>query len=238
MIGVKQLLIILVGATMFVLGLWYFTRESKDDIDVNNSQETTSFRELNNRIVEFGTTEYSEDDLSEIKADITAAEMADQLDANETKSLNRNLSNSLVKSLNLSFKNLYNAHCFETEKYRHIVGLLENQNTNNKEALDNIQKYYNVKKFKALESTLDVWMQSEYSVSFEDQMERLFTLSGVSECDDCGRLKVRLKSSLSNLKKMDLRYKDQLRTGRYRCAAFEQDSYYYRELQKEAHCPN
>jgi len=238
MIGVKQLLIILTGAILFLAGLWFFTREGKEDIGIGNSNEKSIFRDMNDQIVKFGETEYNEDQLAKIKTDITAAEMADQLDPREVKSLNDILNNSLTKSLNLSFSNIFPSSCFESNELTKIVRLLENQKPKNGSEADvNIQKYYNVKKFKSLGTKLDSWMRMKYSLAFEDEVDRIYNLNGVSSCNGCRSLKVKLISRLDDLKRMDVRYADQAKSGRFRCTTFEESSYYYQLLIGKGECP-
>ena len=65
----------------------------------------------------FGDVDYNEDQLALIKSDIAAAEMADQLEVEEVTALNIILNSSLMKSLNLSFKNLFSTSCYESSKF-------------------------------------------------------------------------------------------------------------------------
>ena len=237
MIGVKQLAIILTGAILFISGLWYFTREGKDDIGISYSEEKSTFRDMNDRIVEFGEKEYNEDQQAKIRTDITAAEMANQLDVHEVKSLNNKLNNSLKKSLNLSFNSLFSSSCFETSEFTKIIRLLEKQTPRNKEANDNIQKHYNVKKFKSLDTKMNILMRCKYSSSYKEEIDIVFSLNGVSSCKGCRTLKVKFLRDLNDLKKMDLRYEDQVNRGRYLCSAFAYESYYYQLLIDIGECP-
>lgn len=240
MIGGKQLLIILIGASLFLGGLWFFTREDNNDIGIGLSDESSEvYKEINNKIVAFGDVDYNEDQLAKIKADITAAEMADQLETEEVTSMYITLNSSLMKSLNLSFNNLFSTSCYETGKLTSIVSLLKNQNevNENTEAINNIDKYNNVRAFKSLETKVKTWMNMEYSGAYKDEVERKFALSGVSSCNGCHKLKVEILNELKDLEKMDIRYKDQVKRNKYYCTVFEGNKHYYNLLVNNGHCP-